>query len=254
MPKIYKRNCNYCGKHYTGQGRFFCSMSCRMKQRNIDDNPMWHSSARAKVSKCMKGNKYCVGRVVSKETRQKMSDALTGREITPEHKEAISRTLKKIGHRPPPPPSGPNNPRWKGGGKQHRYKTPEYKLFVIDVLKRDNYTCQHCHATNSHGENVVLQVHHIKSYLSFPDLRLDTDNGITLCIDCHRKSHAGMPRPVDPNYKGKARICKICSQSFHIRNGRKYCPECRKAYCCPVCGSTKCNHNARRSLHNTKHP
>lgn len=35
MPKIYKRNCNYCGKHYKGQGVICCSRQCSDKWNGL---------------------------------------------------------------------------------------------------------------------------------------------------------------------------------------------------------------------------
>lgn len=59
----------------------------------------------------------------------------------------------------------------------------EYRLFRNDVLKRDHYQCVKC------GEKINLNVHHIKAFAKYPELRFDADNGITLCKRCHRKVH-----------------------------------------------------------------
>jgi hypothetical protein len=64
----------------------------------------------------------------------------------------------------------------------HRY-TPEYHQWRKAVLKRDNETCQQC------GSQENLQTHHIKSYAKFKELRFDLDNGVTLCLSCHKKQH-----------------------------------------------------------------
>ena len=34
-----------------------------------------------------------------------------------------------------------------------------------------------------------LHAHHVREWEYFPALRYDVDNGITLCIPCHRKHH-----------------------------------------------------------------
>lgn len=52
-----------------------------------------------------------------------------------------------------------------------------------DIFKRDNYTCVEC------GKQGRIQAHHIKPWADYPELRLDIDNGITLCIDCHVGKH-----------------------------------------------------------------
>lgn len=51
-------------------------------------------------------------------------------------------------------------------------------------FERDSYTCQKC---NKKGGN--LNAHHIKTWAKHPSLRLDIDNLLTLCVDCHMKLH-----------------------------------------------------------------
>lgn len=85
---------------------------------------------------------------------------------------------------------GENSPRWQGGcdlDERTRFmQTPKYREWRKSVFKRDNFTCQICQKKKS-GR---LNAHHIKSYRDFPDLRLEVNNGITLCNECHRKLHS----------------------------------------------------------------
>ena len=61
----------------------------------------------------------------------------------------------------------------------------EYVKWRISVLNRDNYTCLNC---GKHGDDAVLNVHHIKRYADNEELRTDVNNGITLCYECHKKT------------------------------------------------------------------
>lgn len=58
-----------------------------------------------------------------------------------------------------------------------------YRKWRESVLKRDRYRCKECGDTNN------LEVHHIKPFARFPELRFDLDNGLTLCRKCHNKLH-----------------------------------------------------------------
>lgn len=61
-------------------------------------------------------------------------------------------------------------------------KIPCYATWRKIILKRDNYTCQICHKEGR-------EAHHILSVKERPDLILNFDNGITLCVDCHKLQH-----------------------------------------------------------------
>ncbi len=52
------------------------------------------------------------------------------------------------------------------------------------VFLRDNFTCQMCNHSGGY-----LHAHHINNFADFPELRLNTDNGVTLCKKCHTSFH-----------------------------------------------------------------
>jgi HNH endonuclease len=79
---------------------------------------------------------------------------------------------------------GPDNPNWKGGITPINQKargTKEYDEWRKRIFVRDDFSCQKCHK-----KGVRLHAHHIKSFAVFRELRFNTDNGITLCIPCHK--------------------------------------------------------------------
>jgi hypothetical protein len=67
-------------------------------------------------------------------------------------------------------------------------QSPEYRAWRNAVLRRDNFQCVYCKATDN------LEAHHIYSFASFPHLRFDTMNGLTVC----RYHHT-----LTPNYGSK---------------------------------------------------
>lgn len=92
--------------------------ACDMEKRLIKDNrtqdrlfgyntfeggsaPSIPDEVRAKMSASSIGNKKCLGRPCSDETRKKISDAQKGRKLTDEHRKKLS-DAKKGKRRPPP--------------------------------------------------------------------------------------------------------------------------------------------------------
>jgi len=129
----------------------------------------------------------------TKEHTQKIIKSKTGIKFSSEHKNKISMALR-----------GEKCHFWKGGrtlqpgyNNNKRVYNPEYKLWRKSVFERDCYTCQVCHQVGGY-----LTAHHIKSWVNYPELRLDINNGITLCEDCHK---------LTDNYKGKSRRKKAYS-------------------------------------------
>lgn len=76
---------------------------------------------------------------------------------------------------------------WKGGitpESRLERTSADYKNFRKEVLARDHYTCQICGKVGG-----KLNVHHVKKFSQYPELRFDVNNGITLCEKCHREVH-----------------------------------------------------------------
>ena len=80
-----------------------------------------------------------------------------------------------------------NHWAWKGGVSSINAlirQTPTYKQWRKDVFERDNFTCRKCF---QRGGN--LEAHHIEEFALNHDLRFNVDNGLTLCVKCHKELH-----------------------------------------------------------------
>lgn len=81
---------------------------------------------------------------------------------------------------------GIKSSRWKGGVSSLNVKirgTSEYKVWRLDVYKRDWFTCQ-MPGCGYKGKDI--ECHHIKRVKDYPDLIIQKNNGITLCKKCHK--------------------------------------------------------------------
>lgn len=97
---------------------------------------------------------------------------------------------------------GENNHGWKGG------VTPlcvairtctTYVLWRTQIFIRDNRTCQHCHQVGKylHAHHIIrfskiMEEHNITTLEEALQCEAlwDTNNGLTLCVECHEEEHA----------------------------------------------------------------
>ncbi len=155
--------------------------------------------SRANVSRARLGNKNCVGRKVSEETRQKISKTRNERlkagliTVWNKGKKHSAKTRKRIGVKAKERLSIPeNNPNWQGGISFEPYGRDWTEDLKGSIRKRDNYICQMC---GIHQEKLKrkLDVHHI-DYIKD---NLDPKNLISLCRVCHVQTNYARERWID---------------------------------------------------------
>ena len=152
-------------------------LSEKHKRKLFEANKGRHCSeeAKRKMSEIAKRNGHrpsFKGYHHTKETKRRISLIQKGRKLSEETK------MKMRGRIPW---------NWKGGKtREHHHGNGKYKQWRSDVFQRDNWTCQTCGIRSSQGEPVYLEAHHIKFWAKYPELRFDINNGITLCVDCHK--------------------------------------------------------------------
>jgi 5-methylcytosine-specific restriction endonuclease McrA len=94
---------------------------------------------------------------------------------------------------------GEKNNRWRGGVSKEAgkaYHTAEYKAWRKAVFERDNYTCQICGT-----RGVKLHAHHLMPRSVLPDKTLDPNNGIAVCVPCHKVLHPKVPPALIENQR-----------------------------------------------------
>jgi len=181
-----------------------------------DKNGMWEKKHTEASKQLMRENRKGLA-IGEKNGMWGKPSALRNKHHTTETKEKISANLKgklkgkhnslktefKIAD---PRITGENNPNWKNGitllTKQIRHLL-EYKNWIENIFKRDNYTCQKC---GHRGGD--LNAHHRKSFaLIFQSNNIktvedalncdefwDLNNGLTLCENCHDLTKKGIKK------------------------------------------------------------
>ena len=184
------RSCLFCSKDFIppsttnikrGGGKY-CSRKCYFSNSTPWNlGKKWSLETRKKISEAQKGKRvgqdnHFFGKKHTTESKEKIRLAQLGRKrvFTMEHRKKIGNSRK-----------GEKSNFWKGGvtDKNLAFRSSlEYKLWRTAVFERDKYTCVWC--GDNRGGN--LEADHIKPFSVYEELRLDTDNGRTLCKDCHK--------------------------------------------------------------------
>ena len=211
MPKkIYKRKCNYCGKYYEGQGKFYCSHLCNNKRKisrvkikckicgkifevqkhrkntakycsnrcRIADKENWKKilSRRAKKRFSNPENHPCFGKPKSEETKEKIRKKILARKErdgfinSPANRKKQSKRM-----------SGKNHHNWQNGISKEQYAFEFNNELKEKIRKRDNYTCQLCGKTQEEELKRKLTVHH----MDYDKKNSIEENLITLCNSCN---------------------------------------------------------------------
>lgn len=206
--------CKYCGKEFTffksQTTGSYCSRVCKHKGmiRRVKKSCLVCSklceikAARSSTfkfcSKKCQGSKRR-GQPYPSEWREKLSASLKGVKKSAAHVEKMKTFLRTR--------RGPLSNNWRGGltakNRLERSRV-EYRKWREAVFRRDNWMCVWCRARNGLGKTIKLNADHIKPFALYPDLRLDVDNGRTLCVPCHRKTdtYCGRIRTYEKNTKG----------------------------------------------------
>ena len=145
-----------------------------------------------------------LGRPRSEETKRKVSEGNKGKIITKEVRDKIAQGMSKYRELNPPKNKGKKmsedfchqirvrqlgekNQNWKGGvSKENNLvrASSDYRIWRKAVFERDGYRCLICAKVGG-----KLNVHHLRKFSKYPELRFDENNGITLCEDCHKIKH-----------------------------------------------------------------
>lgn len=170
----YSHTCEQCGKEFKGgkKEQRFCSHKCQGQwySENLkgENHPNYN---RIKIN-C----DYCGKEITVKKSRyDKYDNHFCNMECRGKWN---SENLIGENHQN-------YNPNITQEEREQGRSYTEYRDFIKDVYKRDNYTCQCCGDNKGHN----LNAHHIYGYTEYKNFRTDIDNGITLCEECHKKYH-----------------------------------------------------------------
>lgn len=203
--------CKQCGRQYviykkeTGRSNY-CSRLCKSKSM-IGNSKYWLGKSRSAetnrkisltkigVPSPMKGKR--IPKLVGNTNgfREGMVPWNRGKPMDPKLKERLvflhegkplsSGVRRKISIKL----SGENAPNWQGGKTSESQRVRGsflYRYWRSLVFRRDDYTCQVCGAKSGKGKPVYLNAHHKSPFSGDRENRFKVENGITLCISCHR--------------------------------------------------------------------
>lgn len=179
--KSYLGECSYCSKEIVitdyekryVKKHHYCSTKCKsqhQKEINLGENNPKYRSIKCSCSFC--------GKVL-----YRTPNYINSRINIYCSKECIADWQSKFWR-------GENHPNYNPTisleDRENRRNFDGYAYWRREVFKRDNYTCQCC--GDDKGGN--LNAHHKDGYHWAKDKRIEIDNGVTLCEECHNKFHS----------------------------------------------------------------
>lgn len=173
-----KRTCNDIAKDVNKDPKTIWSW---LKKYNI---PTRKRGGESSSGSFKKGSNLWVGKKHTDETKQKIREARLKDGHVPYLKNG-EHWLKTV--------STNKHPNYKNGlspERQSFYSSLEWIELVKKIWSRDNAICQNCgkhHNTESNRGN--FHIHHIVSF-QVKEKRLDLDNLVLLCKECHRWVHS----------------------------------------------------------------
>ena len=172
-----KHNCLTCKKAFSNHNKAtkYCQRDCFYKARRQDRR------IRCKICQNIFDRRKPNGRSIQRQ--------FCSRSYATKHTAKIRRPqirTKKWNQKISEAQKGAKGNNWRGGitplNKCIR-RSPEMKIWREAVFRRDDYRCLDC------GERGgILHPDHIYSFAEYPRLRLDINNGRTLCIYCHKRT------------------------------------------------------------------
>lgn len=170
--------CEQCGNEYEtrdswdAKNRRFCSVECYgdwVSENRVGENSVNWKGGNVVLNCEWCGNEFSVAQARSEEAK------FCSRECVGKWRSA--NILGEL------------HPNWDStltdDQRYNNRSSLEYKKYIQNVLKRDDYTCQAC---GVYG--VPMDVHHLYSHNNYPEYALDENFGITLCKEHHKAFHS----------------------------------------------------------------
>lgn len=186
------RICNTCGEEKDSVRDFYvsnnraCCKKCMPQNQKVEHSCITCGAVRYVTKQNLRQSKgQCrscsnIEKANSPEARKRMSDNARVQVLA---QGGVPNAKKFTKERM----NGANHHNWKGGITPEVMRirnSEETKEWRKAVFERDNYTCQSCFQRGGR-----LCAHHLKEFSRYPELRMDVNNGQTLCLDCHAKTH-----------------------------------------------------------------
>ena len=205
-----EKTCEYCGKEFSvkksrADKAHFCSRECYgnwISENIVGEKHHNYDKGIEKVCKNCGGHFYVKKWRI--ESKDKNRGVFCSRECQQKYQ------------------TGENNPNYTGSydysEREEFKKSRDWENVRKSVMERDGYSCWLCGATGK------MNVHHIKSYKEYPELRLDATNLVTLCEDCHKTMHKGREfwESMGVNYDSEPTLeMSDTDKSIQIKEGRR---------------------------------